>query len=175
MTDVSIKCAKRWYVAKTKPNAENKAIFHLSRQGFNSYAPRFLRRIRHARKISWQPRPLFPSYLFIFMSTTQQRWRAINSTTGISHLLCNEKGPVALPFGVVEEIKDSEDKRGLVLTGHKFPFRKGDAINILSGAFADHIGRFEEAADDEKAIILLELLGREVRTKVKLDAIAANA
>ena len=51
----------RWYVAKTQPNAELKARFHLERQGFEVYLPRYMRRVSHARRISWEPRPLFPT------------------------------------------------------------------------------------------------------------------
>ena len=165
----------RWFVAKTRPNGEQKARFHLQRQGFEVYLPQFLRRISHARRTSWQPRPLFPSYLFVAMSETQQRWRAINSTIGISHLICDDRGPVPVLRGVVDDLRDAEDEHGLVLTGRKLPFEKGAAVQIMSGAFADHIGRFEDTADDERVVILLDLLGREVRTRVKLDAITAHA
>jgi len=174
MTEDAIIRPDQWFVAKTRPNGEQKALFHLKRQGFEAYLPEFLRRITHARRSSWQPRPLFPSYVFIAMSEAQQRWRAINSTIGISHLICDDRGPIPVPTNVVDDLKNSEDERGLVLTGRKVPFRKGAAVQIMSGAFADHIGHFEDTTDDERVVILLDLLGREVRTKVKLDAITAH-
>ncbi|MBT5458002.1 MAG: transcriptional activator RfaH, partial [Rhodospirillaceae bacterium] len=137
-----------WYVAKTHPSAETKALFHLQRQGFETYLPRYLRRISHARRISWQPRPLFPSYLFVTTSSAQQRWRAINSTVGIAHVICDDRGPIPVPRGIVEEIRDSEDERGLILTGRRVPFEKGAEVQIMAGAFADQVGRFEGATDD---------------------------
>lgn len=172
MTDSS---THDWFVAKTQPSSETKALFHLERQGFQVYLPRYLRRINHARRITWQPRPLFPTYLFVALSPEQQRWRAINSTVGVSHLICNERGPVSVPAGIVESIRDEEDERGLVMTGRKVPFKKGAQVQIMSGAFADHIGWFECATDDQRVVILLDLLGRQVKTKVKLDAITAHA
>ena len=45
----------------------------------------------------------------------------------------------------------------------------------MTGAFADQIGRFESVTDDQRVVILLDLLGRQVRTTVKLDAISAYA
>lgn len=164
-----------WYVAKTHPSAETKALFHLQRQGFDTYLPRYLRRISHARKISWQPRPLFPTYLFVTTSDTQQRWRAINSTVGVAHLICDERGPVPVPQGIVEDIRDSEDERGLILTGRRVPFDKGTEVQIMEGAFADQVGWFEGATDDERVVILLDLMGRQVRATVQLDAITASA
>jgi len=172
MTD---EITQRWYVAKTQPNAETKARFHLVRQGFDVYLPQYLRRVSHARRISWQPRPLFPTYLFVTTSPAQQRWRSINSTIGISHLICDERGPLPVPRGVVDGIRENEDERGLVLTGRKVPFEKGAEVQIMSGAFADHTGFFECATDDERVVILLDLLGRQVKTRVKLDAITAIA
>jgi transcriptional antiterminator RfaH len=166
--------AVRWYVAKTHPNGEQKAQFHLRRQGFDVYLPRYLRRISHARRISWQPRPLFPTYLFVAMPGPDQRWRAINSTVGVAHLICNERGPVPVPAGIVEAIQADEDDRGLVMTG-KVPFKKGAKVQIMSGAFADHIGRFDGATDDQRVVILLDLMGRQVRAKVNLDVISAHA
>tara|TARA_B100000683_G_scaffold224134_1_gene222282 strand:- start:970 stop:1497 length:528 start_codon:yes stop_codon:yes gene_type:complete len=165
----------RWFVAKTRPNCEQKAQFHLQSQGFEVYLPQLLRRISHARRTTWQPRPLFPSYLFVAMSETQQRWRAINSTIGISHLICDDRGPVAVPRGVVDELRDTEDERGLVLTGRNVPFEKGAEVQIMSGAFADYIGRFDGATNDERVVILLDFMGQQVRTKVNLDVISAHA
>jgi len=147
----------RWYVAKTHPNGEEKALFHLRRQGFKVYLPRYLRRISHARRISWQPRPLFPSYLFVTINGPDQRWAAINSTIGIAHMICDERGPLPVP------------------AGRKKPFEKGDKVQIMSGAFADHIGQFDGATDAEWVFVLLNLMGRQVKAKVYQDVISAHA
>lgn len=164
----------RWYVAKTHPNGEQKALFHLRRQGFDVYLPRYLRRVSHARRVSWQPRPLFPTYLFVAMTGPDQRWRAINSTVGVAHLICDERGPVPVPRGIVDSLQNEEDDRGLVRTGRKVPFEKGAEVQIMSGPFADHIGRFDDVTDDQRVVILLDLMGRAVKTKVKLDALTAR-
>lgn len=165
----------RWYVAQTRPGAETKALFHLERQGFEVYLPRYLRRVSHARRISWQPRPLFPCYLFVTTSPAQQRWRSINSTVGVAHLICDDRGPVPVPPGIVEGIRDAEDDRGLIMTGRKVPFDPGAEVQVTSGPFAGHVGWFDCATDDERVVILLDVLGRRVKAKVKLDAITANA
>jgi transcriptional antiterminator RfaH len=174
MTEPPTDYAARWYVAKTRPNAENKALFHLERQGFDVYLPRFLRRIKHARRTSWQPRPLFPNYVFVAMPSTNLRWRAINSTIGIAHLICDERGPVPVPAGIVEDLRHQEDGSGLILTGRKVPFAKGVKVEVMSGAFADHVGRFVAATDDERVVILLDFMGRQVATKLTLDSITSH-
>ncbi len=174
MNDSVATLTNRWFVAKTRSNGETKASYHLRRQGFEIYLPMFMRRISHARRTSWQPRPLFPNYLFVQITESQQRWRAINSTIGISHLICDDKGPLPIPERVVDDLRDAEDERGIIHTGRKVPFEKGAAVQIMSGAFADHIGRYEGKTADERVIILLNLLGRQVRTQVEMDFITAH-
>jgi transcriptional antiterminator RfaH len=48
----------------------------------------------------------------------------------------------------------------------------GDQVRLHSGAMADHIGLYERQGDGERVVILLNLLGREVRVKVPSDSIA---
>jgi transcriptional antiterminator RfaH len=72
----------RWYVVQTQPHAEAKASQHLSRQGFDIYLPRYLKRRRHARRIETVVAPLFPRYMFVAVDTSVQRWRAIQPGRG---------------------------------------------------------------------------------------------
>jgi transcriptional antiterminator RfaH len=48
----------------------------------------------------------------------------------------------------------------------------GEQVRLQSGAMADHIGLFERRGEGERVIILLNLLGREVRVKVPASTIA---
>ena len=41
----------RWYVAQTHRRDEEKAAWHLRRQEFSVYLPRYLTRRRHARRV----------------------------------------------------------------------------------------------------------------------------
>ncbi len=81
---------RRWYVVQTRPRDESTALFHLTRQGFEGYLPRFLKSRRHARKVDVTPTPLFPGYLFVALDLAQPL--ALDSrTVGVSRLVCNAK------------------------------------------------------------------------------------
>jgi len=164
---------QRWYVAHTHPNAEVKAVFHLARQGFVSYLPRYLKQRRHARRTEIVPAAVFPRYLFVALDLEHARWRSIRSTVGVSHLICNGDMPMPVPRGIVEDIRGREDERGYVVLGRQIPFRPGDTVRIGAGAFADQIGMFECMNDEARVVLLLELLGREIRVTVPLEAIVA--
>ena len=98
MTDAM---SPRWYVVQTQVNGEARAAQHLQRQGFDVYLPRYLKRRRHARKLDFVAKPLFPRYMFVAFDIATQRWRSIQSTFGVSRLVCNGDDPAVVPDGVV--------------------------------------------------------------------------
>jgi transcriptional antiterminator RfaH len=165
----------RWYVAHTQPASEAKAGWHLQNQGFAVYLPRYLKRRRHARRIDWVPAPLFPRYLFIGMDLAAARWRAIRSTIGIAGLVCQGDRPTPVPEGIVEAIQAREDDRGVVALPAAPLFDKGDRVHIAEGALRGLSGLFEGIADEARVIILLDLLGRQLRVHVPLETVQAVA
>jgi len=165
--------ATRWYVAHTQPNGEARALANLLRQGFNAWLPRYRGRRRHAGRVDDVAKPLFPRYVFVAMDIAQQRWRAIHSTFGVSHLVCSGDRPAAVPEGVVEAIRAREDERGWIRLGTAATLLPGARVRVLDGAFADQIGLFAAMSDDQRVDVLLDLLGRQVRVKLPVRSVAA--
>jgi transcriptional antiterminator RfaH len=163
----------RWYVAQTQPNAENKAVIHLARQGFATYLPRYLKRRRHARRVDTVAAPLFPRYLFVAIDMTATRWRSIYSTVGVSRMLCNGDFPTPIPDQIVTTLKAREDASGFVRLEHRPSFRAGDKLRVLDGVFADCFALYEGMKDCDRVAILLDLLGRKVRVMVNVESVAA--
>lgn len=166
---------KRWYVVQTQAGAEEKAVAHLGRQGFDTYLPRYAKRRRHARRVDTVTVPLFPRYLFVGMDLEAQRWRAVHSTAGVSRLVCNGETPAAVPTGVVEEIRHREDDQGLVRLTEPARFREDDPVRITEGPLADRIGLFSTLSDDQRVVVLLDMLGRRVRVRVPAGSVDACA
>jgi len=164
---------ERWYVAETHPQSEARALEHLKRQGYAAYLPRYLKPRRHARRVDTVRAPLFPGYLFVFMDVAMTRWRAIRSTIGIRHLICEGEKPVAVPPGVVEDIRAREDESGVVPVAPVVPFQPGEEVRVTSGALREQVGWFQRVADRERVVILLSLLGRQVPFVVPLGTVRA--
>jgi transcriptional antiterminator RfaH len=163
----------RWFVAHTHPHAEAKATTHLNRQGFEIYFPRYLKRRRHARRIETVAAPLFPRYLFVAVDLDVQRWRSIYSTVGVTRLVCNGNDPTPVPSGIVEALKGREDANGFIKLDCRPPFRVGEPVRVLDGAFTSCLGLFEGMAERERIAILLDLLGRKVRVVLDANLVAA--
>jgi transcriptional antiterminator RfaH len=163
----------RWYVVQTQVNGEAKAAQNLLRQGFDIYLPRYLKRRRHARKVDFAARPLFPRYMFVAIDMATQRWRSIQSTFGVSRLVTNGDDPAIVPEGVIHALKAREDDKGFVRLDSKPAFAPGDKVRVLAGAFTDNAGLFSGLADHDRVSILLDMLGRKVRVLLDADMVAA--
>jgi transcriptional antiterminator RfaH len=162
-----------WYVVQTQVNAEAKAARNLVQQGFEVYLPKYLKRRSHARTVEYVPAPLFPRYLFVRIDIATQRWRSIQSTFGVSHLVSNGSDPAPVPRQVLSTLKGREDDGGYVQLEHRPKFTLGERVRVLAGVFADNLGLFDGMADRERVAILLDLLGRKVRVSIEAGLIAA--
>jgi transcriptional antiterminator RfaH len=165
--------AARWYVVQTQVNGEAKAAQNLIQQGYEIYLPRYLKRRRHARKVDFTAKPLFPRYMFVTIDMATQRWRSIQSTFGVSHIVSSGDTPATVPDGVVASLKTREDDKGFIRLDFRPAFAPGDKVRVLAGAFMDSAGLFNGLADHDRVSILLDMLGRKVRVLLDADMVAA--
>jgi transcriptional antiterminator RfaH len=166
---------RRWYVIHTQPKGEIRAKANLERQDYEVYLPRCRKWRRHARRAEIVAVPLFPRYLFIRLDIESQRWRPVLSTFGVADFVCRSGAPTPVPEGVIEGIKSSEDADRFVDLAHQAAFRPGDKVQVMAGPFADQVAKFDGLNDQQRVILLLELLGRELRVTVPAESIAACA
>jgi transcriptional antiterminator RfaH len=163
---------RRWYVVNTKRHQEARAELNLRRQGFRVWLPRFRKACRRARKLDTVIVPLFPSYMFVRLDSEAERWRSINSTLGVVRLLCNGDIPQAVPDGLIDDIMQRCDANGLVEPSPR-RFAVGQALRVVAGPFADLQGICEGMSGRDRVILLLSILGREVRATVPSIGVAA--
>ena len=166
---------QQWFAVHSHVNAEQKAHFNLSRQGFETYLPHYLKTRRHARRVDRVRAPLFPRYLFVRIDPERQRWRTVNSTFGVGHLVCQGEHPAAVPDRLIEEIRRHEDVSGAVRLSRIERPVPGDRIRVVAGPMIDLMGIFECERDDDRVVILLDLVGRLTRVTAPSDAIVVCA
>lgn len=161
-----------WFAVQTQPHKENLAAQELRNQGFEVYLPRYQKLRRHAGRAEIVAAPLFPRYLFAGIDLEVQRWRSVNGTRGVSGLVMFGEKPVPVPDPVIAEIRGREDELGFIRLNRP-AFRRGQALRIIEGPMTDTEALFEEAVDGNRAILLVSLLGRMVRTKMPLRHVEA--
>ena len=166
---------KRWYVVYTHAGSEAMAQGQLARQDFLTYLPKYRKRRRYARRISEVTVPLFPRYIFVELDLDSQRWQAVNSTYGVSNLICMGDRPAALPEAIVPEIRQREAEDGHIELPQNELFNKGEVVQITAGPLTDQVGLFQCTDDADRTIIVLNLLGREVPVQVDSEVLRAYA
>ena len=150
-----------WFVVATKPRKEAQAAFNLENQGFGVFFPRAHKTVRHARRTFVGETPLFPSYLFLEASSAD-RWRSVNGTVGVKHILTGNERPLTVEPGFVEALRSRADSKGVIdLRTAPSP---GDAVELLDGPFANQIGRLIGLDGRGRALVLMEFLAARIRT-----------
>jgi transcriptional antiterminator RfaH len=102
-------------------------------------------------------------------------WRAVRSTVGVADIVRQGERPAPVQEGIVEAIQAREGRDGLVCLGPETVFGKGEKLRIAAGMFQGQTGLFEGATDEDRVVILLELLGRGVRVSVPMMDVARAA
>ena len=158
-----------WYVVATKPNCEYKALANLQRQDFDSYLPCILVRRSHARRLHIVRRPLFSGYVFVQLDPEVARWRSINGTMGVTHILTSDGRPQPLRNGFIDALRAREADGVIALPPAHYEI--GEKVEVRDGPFTSQIGTILSADRSGRVRLLMELLGGEVLTTVPHDMV----
>lgn len=155
-----------WFVIQSKPGQLLKAQFELEQQGFETYLPLLkTEQIKNGKRTEIES-PLFPGYLFIYLSKEESNWRPIRSTRGVAKLISFGNEPATVPTAVVNAIRAQ-----LRQTDSEHRFSKDDKVSISEGPFKDLQAVFVDYDGEQRAFVLLELLGRWQKMSVELSAL----
>ncbi len=158
-----------WLLAYTKPSAEWQAQEHLERQGFEVLCPMLrAQKIRRGKWV-WVHEPLFPRYLFVGV-TEDQSWAPIRSTVGITSLVKFGGIFAEVPSTLIDLLRVGAEKP----EGNRPLFRQGEKLRIVAGPFASFEAVFEMDQGDQRATVLLDLLGRQSRVTVDVGQLVPD-
>jgi transcriptional antiterminator RfaH len=160
---------KYWYLVHTKPRKERVAEQNLQRQDYEVYLPLIQQPRRQRGRWIEAIDPLFPRYLFVRLRPGYDNIGSIRCTTGVRNLVRFTAEPTVVPDHIIESIKHAADHS----TGLHHPkgslFEPGNTVIIDKGPLTGLRGIFLAETDQERVIILLEMLGRENRVTVQRD------
>ena len=163
----------QWFAVQSKPRQECTAKVQLERQGYTAYLP--MMTLRKRKRAAWTTsiEPLFPRYLFVHADVNQQSLAPVRSTVGVSGLVRFGTILRPVPNAVVHYLQQAEAAQGAEPDEDSWPFRAGDKVAVLEGPFAGLTAVFEGAQPEARAMILIELLGRQNAVEVPIDALNA--
>ena len=154
-----------WYLLQCKPRQDGRAQEHLSRQGFECFAPTVIMQSLCAGKVREQSQPLFPGYVFVRMGA-QDSWLSLRSTRGVNRVV----GFCGQPCRVQETIIDQLRQR--CATARPAPVLvRGDRVQVRVGACTEMEAIFLAMDGQERVMLLLNVLNRQHQIQVGLASI----
>ena len=162
-----------WYAVQTKPRQEAIAELHLQRQHFEIYLPKVLLRKRRRGKWTKVVEPLFPRYLFIRVDPDESSLAPVRSTQGVAGLVRFGHSLKPVPDNVIDYLRQTENPDTHQHHAEDWPHSNGDAVQVLEGPFKGLTGVFQVATAEDRALLLIDLLGRQNSVNVAMAAIAA--
>ncbi len=164
---------KQWFAIHTQPQKELLAQQHLIRQNFQVYLPRYKKLVKHSRKVIYVEAPLFPRYIFVAIDLSNEKWRSINGTQGVTYILTTNGRPSIVPERIISDLMSQEGADGMVTCSSLTLFIEGNDVRISKGAFKDQTATVLNLDDQQRVQLLLSFLGRELKIRVPLYAVEA--
>lgn len=164
-----------WHVVCCKPRHEALAQENLHRQGFDVYLPKI--QMRQRKRGQWVDtiQALFPRYLFVRIDRGRQSTATIRSTRGAVGLLSFGAEPAVVPDRVIEAIVQREDASSGYIVEKRQELCAGERVTLIEGPLSGIEGIFAGMEGGERAILLIELLGKTNKIRVKRDSVARVA
>ncbi len=108
---------------------------------------------------------ILPGYVLVQMEMSDQSWRIVRNTPGVTGFVGGKDKPVPLKEEEVAQILRQMEAEAPKL---KIGFREGQSVRVTDGPFVDFIGVVDSINSQKgKVRVLLSLFGRE--TPVELD------
>ena len=154
-----------WYAVQCKPQMELWARSNLWERGLEAYLPIYLKLRSHARKREMVMRPLFPGYLFVKADLEAGQRPKVNTAPGVIRMVAFGDHTPRVPEDIIATLKQCEEKDGCIrLEAWQGKFYKGEQLVFRGEALGQLVPIFECEKANERAVLLLNILGRQVRT-----------
>ena len=148
----------RWYVAHTYTGYENKVKDSIEKMVENRGLGHLIYDIKVPVETSVEVNDkgeekivetkLFPSYVFVKMTMTDESWHVVRNITGVTGFVGPGSEPTPLTDAEVEMFS-------VEVNSEEFKFNIGDKVEVVSGIFAGYSGTLQEISDDKKQLTVL--------------------
>ena len=166
----------RWYVVHTYSGYENKVKTNIEKIVENRGLKDKILDVQipietieqtEGEKTKIVEQKIFPSYVLVKMSMSDETWHVIRNITGVTGFVGPGSRPVPLSD---EEVAHIGVER---VSKPALPYGVGDSVRIMSGPLTGFIGRVEEIDEDQKRIkIAASMFGRETIVELEPSALA---
>ncbi|MDC3092742.1 transcriptional activator RfaH [Paracoccaceae bacterium] len=158
-----------WYLIQLKRNSYRIAERNLSQQGFITFLPLQELTGRRGNEFLTSTKPLFPGYMFVRIKSDGVPWQKINSTLGVSRLICQDGVPKRVPTEVVSGLKSRCNRYGKLFS--PTAVQRGDTVEIHSGALANFIATVDTIESNRRIWVLMDIMGQISKVQVASEQV----
>jgi len=159
----------RWYLIQCKPRESFRAEANLINQGYECFHPTYPVKRKVAGVVRSVISPLFPHYLFIRLSATDN-WSPIRSTRGVSKIVYFNGIPASLDHDLVSGLQQQCAR--LNGQGPEPILKIGQRVTITEGCFKELEAIVMATSSDERVTLLINLFNRQQHVEVSVHAVA---
>ena len=148
----------RWYVAHTFTGYENKVKTNIEKIVENRGLGHLIYDVKVPVEITEETNDkgevkqvetkLFPSYVFVKMTMTDESWHVVRNITGVTGFVGPGSEPTPLSDAEIEMFQVEVIK-------DEFLFNIGDKVAVVNGIFAGYSGILQTISDDKKQLGIL--------------------
>jgi transcriptional antiterminator RfaH len=139
----------------------------LAALGFRAFLPEITKWKSHARVQTIGKVPLFPNYLFVEADWNLQSLDAVHRTHGVHSIVNNQGVPSSIYGDFIVRLLERQLKGDFDLTNADKP-PVGAKMMIMDGRYEDCIGHIERLRPNQRAELLISMMGRKVRDTLGL-------
>ena len=148
----------RWYVAHTYTGYENKVKDSIEKMVENRGLGHLIYDIKVPVETSVEitdkgeekvvETKLFPSYVFVKMTMTDESWHVVRNITGVTGFVGPGSEPTPLTDAEIEMFS-------VEVSSEEFKLKIGDKVEVISGIFVGYSGVLQEISEDKKQLTIL--------------------
>ena len=146
----------KWVAVQLKPNMLNKALKNLKQQSFEYLAPMRNETIRSGNIFKKIKKLLFPGYIFVKVDLETSDVTKINSTFGISRIVCfGSKKVGIIPDSFITDLKIIYKNTQIFKDRKLIP---GDVVKWINGPFSGMLAKILKLDENGRLKILFQVL-----------------
>lgn len=157
---------RKWKVVYTRSNYEKKAHELLSQCGLHSFCPVITTRSKWADRFKVIEKPLFPSYLFVYVSPAEEQ--KVLTISGILNYVNFGGKPAIMPDEDISRVNDILSRYQDIETISNRQLAIGDQVMINKGFKAGTQAEILEV-QEKTVLLILNQLDCALVAKVRVD------
>ena len=148
----------KWYVAHTYTGYENKVKDNIEKIVENRGLGHLIYDVKVPIETSVETNDkgeekivetkLFPSYVFVKMTMTDESWHVVRNITGVTGFVGPGSEPTPLTDAEIEMFS-------VEVNEEEFKFKIGDRVEVVTGIFQGYSGVLQEISEDKKQLVVL--------------------